>query len=146
MTIAWTKPTTFGIKWDNGPNQPASPLIEIDRDEFLRLYFCGAWGLDGLNFGGSAPLPDKPKDRENWYRWQYFFFHRYALAIATKYGDKPEDSQCYLPPKKYESGYDLKFYRLGCLHPNLKSDWVALHNRRDVCPDCGFTAQYDTSG
>jgi hypothetical protein len=150
MKIEWSKPDIFGIKWDNGANKPASPLTEIDRDEFLRLFFCGAWGLDGLNFGGSAPLLDAPYERgsDGWlrgmYRWHYYFFHRYALAVAERFGKQPDDSRVWLPHQGH--GYDVRFYRLGCLHPNLKSEWVAMHDRRDICPDCGFSAAYDTSG
>jgi hypothetical protein len=90
MKIAWTKPEIFGIKWDNGPNLAASPLTEISHDEFTRLFHCGAWGLDGLNYGGWAPLPDQAGLNDSagqrvMYSWQYYFFHRYALAVAHRY-------------------------------------------------------------
>lgn len=148
MRIEWSKPAYLNIKWDNGPNHPASPLTEITRDEFLRAFFCYSWGLDGLNFGGSAPLPETPNDRQNWYRWQYFFFHRQALAIATKYGGEAVEGKCFLPPaSKYDHGYDVRFYRLGCLHPNMQRGGdSARHESTETCPDCGFGATYDTSG
>lgn len=148
MSIPWTKPTNLNIKWDNGPNRAASPLTEITRDEFLRAFFCYAWGLDGLNFGGSAPLPDNPEDRQNWYRWQYFFFHRQALAVATKYTDKHDEDKYWIPPvSKYDHGYEMRFYRLGCLHPNMqRGGSSARHESTETCPDCGFGATYDTSG
>jgi len=146
MKIEWSKPTYFNIKWDNGPNMPASPLQEISKDEFLRLFHCGPWGLDGLNFGGSAPLPDTDKNSVGMYSWHYYFFHRYALAVAERYTCQSKALGDFLSDGYKDSGYDVKFYRLGCQHPNLKSEWPRMHERQDGCLDCGFTAMYDTSG
>lgn len=147
MSIPWSKPNIFGIKWDNGPNQPASPLKEISRDEFLRLFHCGAWGLDGLNYGGSAPLPDADGPM---YRWHYYFFHREALAVATRYMNALHH-QGYPPTGKFlasdgDDGYDIHFYRLGCQHENQKWDSPRMHDQHVKCPDCGFEATYDSSG
>lgn len=148
MRIEWSKPTYLNIKWDNGPNQPASPLMEISRDEFLRAFFCYAWGLDGLNYGGSAPLPGGDRKTHPMYTWKYYFFHRQALAIATRYGSEEIEGKCFLQPaSKYDYGYDVRFYRLGCLHPHMQRGGdSARHESTETCPDCGFGATYDTSG
>jgi hypothetical protein len=147
MPITWTKPEYLGIKWDNGPNRAASPLVEITTAEFLRAFFCYSWGLDGLNYGGWAPLPDQSQDRENWYEWQYFFFHRQALAIAKRQTQTPTGNVCFLAPVNYQPGYELRFYRLGCLHPNMKRlQGRHMHDNPIECPDCGFKATYDSSG
>lgn len=146
MSIPWTQPNVFGIEWDNGPNTPASPLTEITRDEFLKLFFCGAWGLDGLNYGGYAPLPGETRE-QSYYQWHYYFFHREALAVATRYGWGTDQVRGeFLPDKQGTNGHDVKFYLLGCQHPNMKVAWPRMHDRQDTCPDCNFTANYDSSG
>jgi hypothetical protein len=42
--------------------------------------------------------------------------------------------------------YTYVYLRIGCTHPNMKVGWAAMHDRRDHCPDCGFSARCDTSG
>lgn len=147
MNIPWSKPEIFGIKWENGPNAAPSPLAEIPYDEFTRLFHCGAWGLDGLNYSGYAPLPDAPKGAPM-YSWNCYFFHRYALAVAHRYMNTTRSTAIgdFLASDKSGNGYDVKFYRLGCQHPNMKRDSPRMHDQHEHCPDCGFDATYDSSG
>jgi len=149
MSIPWTKRTYFNIKWNNGPNMPASPLVEITRDEFLRLYFCDPWMVEGLNYGGHCSLPESEPNSPR-YTFQYYFFHRHALAVASRYMNTLRH-QGHPPTGKLlasdgDNGYDMHYYRLGCQHPKLTTEWIQMHDRQDKCPDCGFSATYDTSG
>jgi hypothetical protein len=60
------------------------------------------------------------------------------------------------PDGKY-GGYFTRFYRIGCLHPNLyemSADEVkergghhyGMFDHHYLCPDCGFTRRTDSSG
>lgn len=82
--------------------------------------------------------------------WQlhHYFYPENAVTVATRYASpEPDNVALWLADNgSTHNGYYLRFFRLGCTHPNRKSEWVRMHDRRDSCPDCGFTAAYDTSG
>jgi len=105
-------------------------------------FHCEPWGLEGLNYGGSAPLPDAdPNDRQWWYSWHYYFFHREAVAVAERYmkkSDDPPKAGTWISKDGDGYGYDVHFYLLGCQHPNWKWDSPRMHDQHVKCPDCGF--------
>lgn len=142
----WKKPAYLGIQWIGG-NTPPTPMVEISREEGERLMFCGIYALQGINFEQVFLDGQKYGEGPMW-SLHHYFYPENALTVATRYAHHDPTLQgLWLPDRNSKSnGYYLRFFRLGCTHPNRTSEWVQMHDRRDKCPDCDFTAQYDTSG
>jgi len=122
------------------------PHREITRDEFDVLFHGRNEGLLGINYDQLHIAKEATISCVN-----YYFFHWYALAVAEwsagpdgKYleeGDMGTIVQC-----EGHWASRLRYFSIGCQHPNRASKWVAMHDKTVVCPDCGQTAMYDTSG
>lgn len=199
--LGWIQPTYLGIQWPREQILP-TPYEEIDHDEFMRLMFCGAYGLCGINYEqtfiqdptkaripcrcenekchfhgydmvtvpvedvdaffeacdyGQCPNcgqelvaqdPEVGREEGLW-AVTYYFFPEYALAVGVRYVNLSDATKKMLGmPLTTGGNYGnvLRFWRIGCQHKNMKTQWAAMHDRHDNCPDCGFHAQYDTSG
>ena len=64
-----------------------------------------------------------------------FVVHGAVIAHSTKHGLRGV-AKCH----------ESEYWRVGCKHPRMGTAWSEMHTRVDTCPDCGFKAQYDTSG
>ena len=47
--LDWIQPTYLGLQWPREQVLP-TPHAEIYHDEFMRLMFCGEYGLCGINY------------------------------------------------------------------------------------------------
>jgi len=205
--LGWMQPTYLGIQWPREQILP-TPYEEIDHDEFMRLMFCGEYGLCGINYEqtfiqdpttariplhcenekchfrhfdiltlpaadvdaffeacdyGKCPHcgqelvaqnPEVGREQGLWVV-TYYFFPDYALACGVHYTNLSDETKRALPhlvvPESsihtsIKYGHLLRFWRIGCQHKHMTTHWAAMHDRHDNCLDCGFHAQYDTSG
>lgn len=69
----------------------------------------------------------------------------YAIEMPADWTCRKRDEHplCGIEYTKLDQ---VRFYRIGCTHPNMTTTWPRMHDRHDDCPDCGFHAVYDTSG
>jgi len=139
-------------------NLMPTPFKEISRDEHTLLMHCNGYSIRGTNFRSTVDIDQDGK------KWDVTFhmWHWTCLAVAKQYlgpnVDVYEDyavvhraSQQLIvdgTPIRSKRGdvYILRFFRVGCDHSNMETKWVEAHTRQDTCPECGFRAQYDTSG
>lgn len=146
MHIPWSEPENYlNIDWNTGNNLP-TPHVEISQAAFDRFLHCSPFSLRGINYrqvkvaGWSMIVPA-----------HFYLFGRIALAVTTAYC--PANSKKLkgvllpaTPDGKWGNQYRLRFWRLGCQHPNLETTTEAMFQHRQTCPDCGWSATYDSSG
>jgi hypothetical protein len=143
--LGWIEPAYLGIQWP-ATQALATPYEDIDRDEFIKLMFCGAYTICGINY--DQIFLGQHREGGMW-AVTYYFFPDYALAVGKRYVDLSDETKRALGipiggDDRY--GHVLRFWRIGCQHQNITTGWQAMHDRHDECPDCGFHADYDTSG
>ena len=147
LSIPWSEPKYLGINWQPRPDRAPQncmpePYREIDRDAFLDLMFCGDHHHDGLTYR-QVLLPDERAHAAT----MFYHFHDTCLAVMAVYEGRGPAARPGTPVFGDKAwGYRLRFFQVGCAHPRMESVWVAMHDREDRCPDCGYRATYDTSG
>lgn len=148
MQIPWSEPEDYlNIDWKSGNKFP-TPHVEITQAEFGRFLHCGPYSLCGINYRQVRV------DGWPWYvPARFYLFGRVALAVTTAHCPSTQKKLAGvvvptepLPGGKPGPYYLLRYWRLGCHHPNTRTTGVAMCLHRVVCPDCGWTTTYDSSG
>lgn len=149
MAIDHVKKEYLGIQWPKEQAMP-SPREEIDRDEFDRLFHCGSYEPTGT-FYHQLWIDDKPFEGPIW-EVRFWWFCDYALAVAIRYSHDanhlrlaPETSKGHILPNGYGDGYQMRYFRFGCRHPNKRDEGKYMFEHKWVCPDCRWTHTYDSS-
>lgn len=137
--------TDLGVDWTNFNSMP-TPYKEITRDEFLLELLCGAYQIDQIDFRQVHDL----QEGTYWTLYVYVL-HKSVVACATTYQARTNPSvplsAIWLEPFTGSSyNHALRFFRIGCLHLNMRQESPRMFEHVDVCPDCGFTASHDSSG
>ena len=152
--VDWVEPAYLNLSWQPGGiyNRLPEPWQEITQDEWLKLVACEPECLAGVNFNQvylPAVFDDHEGDvnRQGMWSVKYSFYPSYAVAVASRYQRGPA-GQAFVSdkPDGGNYGHALRFFRIGCQHPNLQSGWVAMHDLHANCPDCEYSGSFDTSG
>lgn len=151
-SMEWAEPENYlGIDWypkkDNGhhpANTMPEPYKELSLNAFLALFHCWPWGICTTNFR-QVVLPDEVVIAGV----HFYLFKHHCLAVINysvgmDKGKAGERSGLLVNNQGWY--YRLRFFRVGCSHPNLKTYWTRMHGRRDECPNCGYHIVMDTSG
>lgn len=161
--LEWVEPTYLGLVWDTYNALP-EPHREIPFDEYVWLQHFSVSCLLGVNYR-QVRVPDWP-----WTAPAHFqFYTSYGLAVTTMHVSyrglsryqlvSNDDAICvydeqtdtripgYVVVYKPRMYYLLlRYWRLGCEHPNLQRTQLRMHEYRMACPECGWAATYDSSG
>lgn len=148
----WSEPEDYlGIDWnpkgqEHHPyNCMPMPYKEIELEDFLGHMFYGTYLPIGQNYKSVFVPGDKCQTGA-----QIFLFPSYCLAVTRHgWGSSKEDGEKGGGMAvEYNPGWyiGLRFWRLGCTHPNMTTTWPRMFDRRDYCPDCGYEQHFDTSG
>jgi ribosomal protein S27E len=137
--------TQFGIKWADDWNTMPTPYVEITVDDFLKQMWCSGYSPDSQLFD-QIKLPDE-KFIHNTY-FYVFYYAVVAVMICGWQGEQPghyfiKDYQAKKPDGEW-TGYNLRFFRIGCTHPNKKETNLGHCDHRVDCPDCGWTTTYNS--
>lgn len=141
------EPDYLGIDWEpEGDHHPRNlmptPYTEISRGEFEAKLHCSGYSIKGINYR-QVYLPDE----ETIAPAHFYFFHDKAVAIVNySIWDDKEQEKPGLIIWDGSLWHRMRYFTIGCQHPKMTTGRVAMHNRVDECPDCGFRASYDTSG
>jgi hypothetical protein len=129
------------IAWMKGEYKISADTIYVQKK------YTGAGGWDGL---------------DNHWNVHYYFFPHYALAAAERYQSRRYESDLmgkgnYFPAQWGDGVFKVRFFRLGCSHPNSRE--VYGKEARDLgfnpfdnfdhcywCPDCGYKRMVNSSG
>jgi hypothetical protein len=128
-----------------------APNIQIPVSEAIEYEFTTNDSILGLGFD---QVHLKQIDENALYNVRYRYYRDRVIAVATRFCFKDKATAL---ANKYGGevwncshmngyGYHVVAFRVGCTHPNLKVEWVGMHDRVDSCPDCGYTTSFDTSG
>jgi len=146
MHIPWSEPEGYlNIDWKWG-NEFPTPHVEISQAAFDRILHCSPFGLRGINYrqvqvdGWPMIVPA-----------HFYLFSKVALAVTTAYCSTTTKWLKGIilpatPDGRWGNYYRLRYWQLGCLHPNLETTPMAMFQRRQSCPDCGWATIYDSSG
>ncbi len=151
LRIPWCEPENYlGIDWEpqeekhHPHNLMPTPHKEITQSEFDAILHCNPECLLGINYRQVFISGERTIGPAHF----YFFRHVAIVVVSYSVGmksekakDKPGTLVCR--GKWY---HRLRYFQVGCNHPNLKTYWKWMHDKVDECPDCGFKATYDTSG
>jgi len=127
-------------------------FIGSKEDVMMKCVFTGSGGWRGNQWA----------TRMNWYT-------RYGLAVANIYCDHKQyltNVECY-EEQDYDHpsfitgmgtylhefresmngyGFALRFFKIGCEHPNMQQSNPRMFEHSYDCPDCGWSEVTDSSG
>lgn len=127
------------------------PAHRISSKDFMSKLITSDYAIEALGFDIERVPEDRSANGSLW-KVRYFFYPDSVYAAAywyttkkhAKKGDswiKQRDGQGAV-----EWGYVVRFYRVGCVHPNLKRRTIRMHEHEVYCPDCGYRQVFDSSG
>jgi len=146
MNIPWSAPENYlNIDWKQG-NEFPTPHVEITQTAFDRFLHCSPYGLRGINYRHV-----RVKDWPMVVPAHFYLFGRIALAVTTAYRPaRAKKLKGILVPATPDGRcgdlYRLRFWQLGCLHPNMETKAVDMFQHCQSCPDCGWATTFDSSG
>ena len=133
--LEWIQPEYLTIDWGDGGNRAwPKPYVELTHEQWDMRFHHSGYSLRGINYKGNMYLPDVPEElRRGLGGWDlnFYFWHDTALFTARRYmrrdeydGDKwPKGKGVFMsksspahPSRKYDYGYAVRFFRLGCIH------------------------------
>lgn len=156
-----TWPMYLNISWNRNSNRIASPWQEIGFGDYMWQRLHDGYGLGGVGYDQvKLPMPGTLVDEDGNYEhdgwlWPIHYEQYYdrVLAIAQIYVSNRDRDTILPPPATFmaqpghpESGYHLRFFRIGCQHPNKVHTSPIMFEQRYVCPDCGWSIVQDSSG
>ena len=152
-SLPWCAPDNYlNITWrpDGQFNRLAEPFKPIDRIEFDGILHCNNYSLCGLNYD-SVYKPGAERKGHSLWSVHYYLFSDECVAVMEKVAHSHKDIPNPFPPNAAMAKhngylYIMYFYRIGCSHPNLQHTSPAMFDQRYHCPDCGYSARFDSSG
>ena len=155
--LPWITPDMLGINWkpEGKHNRIATPYFSITQDEFTCKLIGGDTSLCGINYS-QVYSPGQESNAATCDLWMthYFIFNDYVLAALEKYHTyhrlnkepyRPATEE-YLVHKDDYGFYVMRYYRIGCSHPNLQHKNPVMFTHIYDCPDCGYHTEHDSSG
>jgi len=144
--LPWIKPDYLNLDWSQSNSLP-TPYASVPVREAVREVYCINECLLGIGF-------DQCEIHDEWFNVHYRFFRSRAYAVALRFMSKEEaesrvrESGGEAWPCDFMPGYAhyVIAFRIGCTHPKLRDRWTKMYERVQVCPDCGYSASFDTSG
>lgn len=134
----------LGINWGNFNDLP-TPNRELTLNEYLRLLICGDHSIEAKSFRSVF------MENGRLCSTLIYQFPSYVIAsVECGWGNEMPGhtfvDDGFTRPGAIPTGYNLRFFRIGCEHPRLVREQLRMHEYRVLCPDCGWTNEYDTSG
>lgn len=169
MQKDWVRPSNLGIQWlDELPDRKdwyqglSHPHTEITRPEYDYLRIESS--ILGTDYGQYFIDMEKKGDPTG-YLWscnfywlldkglvECHFYMNYDKYIGnSRYGTNPQPSFNtgkgeFLHEPSGEYGYAMRYFKMGCSHPNMKENSTAMFYHIYTCPDCGLSYGVDSSG
>ena len=150
------------IEW-GGYNTLPTPYHELSLDEALIALHTDHMGAARFYASKQCPLPGGFQGHWN----VTLHVWRDKVIAVCKWYDRIEKfdkagmeiGKGVWVQKRQGGGYGyfMRFFRIGCQHPNLKElsqeetkakgmSHYGMHDHYDECPDCGFAMRTDSSG
>jgi hypothetical protein len=151
--IDWKK---YGVQWEMSENgkyyRQKFPLTrrEITRDEFDMWFHRRDFSIS-IMVSTSLFETETDMRQHPLYNTNIYATHREMYMVATHRGyDSDSYGDTFIPDAKQyhkrQSGLFVRYFRIGCEHPNLRHTSPRMHEQQYNCPDCGYNASYDSSG
>ncbi len=141
---AMEETTRLGIKW-GGFNELPTPNREISLNEFLRLLLCGECSVQAKSYR-QVFMPGGRLCSMLIYEFPDYVIASVECGWGNQMSDHTFVEDRFTQPGAIPTGYNLRFFRIGCEHPRVMREQLRMHEYRVLCPDCGWTNEYDTSG
>ena len=126
---------SLNIQWQSG--RLARPYHEISRDEFDAEVYLSAFSLRDVR---TEFAMDKSA------RVTYYIYDHAVFAVTCRWWHTPDKFPGVMVKKQDGVYLYLRYYRIGCTHPNMRIERQDMHSYTEYCPDCDFTRSFDSSG
>ncbi len=126
--------SVLGAKPDDDEDTLA-PLHSVDLDSFVEWTMFSPYFLKGT-YTDSLHLPDSG----GWWDVEFWVYpNRIYMVLAKYYHKRPAEHEGgWLAHYTGHGGRVVHVYRVGCLHPHMKRETLAMHQHRHYCLDCKF--------
>lgn len=157
----------LGITWGRYNDLP-TPNRELDLNEALLALYTDDMGAAEMYDTKQCPLPGGFKGHWNvtlhvWRDKVIAVCKWYERYDAENRGSVTIGRGVWVPSLPYRDGtqssygYFMRFFRIGCDHPNMRElsqeetrkrgrDHRGMFDHYFECPDCGYTRRTDSSG
>jgi len=139
--LSFDRPNLLGVTWPEGQKFP-EPRVEVEAPVFWGKFLSEPWFPESIVYGQFFETDDH---YQGYWTCYVGFSLRKAFMVATRYCRGDEVRYAHVPANgKYV--YQVRFFLLGCEHPNMREMNLSMHTHVYVCPTCGLRYETDSSG